>query len=79
MDTQEITAVYNLADKSDAIIKDLGDVLFTAKRLGITLADDADELYMRLRVVLGAIGDYAFTLDNDHDYGDYHPYGDHQE
>jgi hypothetical protein len=37
--------------------------LFTAKRLGITLADDADDLYMRLRVVLGAVGNYAFTLD----------------
>jgi hypothetical protein len=63
MNTQEITAIYNLADKSDAVIKDLGDVLFTAKRLGITLADDADDLYMRLRVVLGAIGDHAFNLD----------------
>jgi hypothetical protein len=63
MDTQKITAVYNLADKSDAVIKDLSNVLFTAKRLGITLADDADDLYMRLRVVLGAVGNYAFTLD----------------
>jgi hypothetical protein len=63
MDTQEITAVYNLADKSDALIKDLSNVLFTAKRLGITLADDADNLYMRLRVVLGAVSNYAFTLD----------------
>jgi hypothetical protein len=63
MDTQKITAVYNLADKSDAVIKDLSNVLFTAKRLGTTLADDADDLYMRLRVVLGAVGNYAFTLD----------------
>ena len=63
MDTQEITAVYDLADKSNAIIKNLRDVLFTAKRLGITLTDDADDLYMRLRVVLGAVGDHAFNLD----------------
>jgi hypothetical protein len=78
MDTQEITAVYDLADKADAIVKDLGDVLFTAKRLNITLADDAQDLYARLRVVLGAVNDYAHSLDNEYDEI-YHPYGDPQD
>jgi len=63
MDTQKITAVYDLADKSDLVIKNLKEVLFTAKDLGIPLSKDAEELYMRLRVVLGAIGDHAFNLD----------------
>lgn len=78
MDTQEITAVYDLADKADAIVKDLGDFLFTAKHLNITLADDAQNLYMRLRVVLGAVSDYANGLDNEYDEI-YHPYGDPQD
>jgi hypothetical protein len=78
MDTQEITAVYDLADKSDLVIKNLKEVLFTAKDLGIPLSKDAEDLYMRLRVVLGAVGDYASTLDNEYDEV-YHPYGDPQE
>jgi hypothetical protein len=78
MDTQEITAVYDLADKADAIVKDLKDVLFLAKELDIALANDAHDLYMRLRVVLGAVSDYANGLDNEYDEV-YHPYGDPQD
>jgi len=77
MDTQEITEIYDLADKADLVIKNLKEVLFTAKDLGISLPE-AEELYMRLRVVLGAVGDYANSLDNEYDEV-YHPYGDPQE
>ena len=79
MTTETLNEIYELADKSGAVLKDLKQVLFMAKRLDITLADDADDLYMRLRVVLAAIEDHAVSLDDDNDYGDYHPYGDHQE
>jgi len=78
MDTQEITAVYDLADKSELVIQNLKEILFTAKELDITLANDAQDLYMRLRVVLGAVSDYANGLDNEYDEV-YHPYGDPQE
>jgi hypothetical protein len=77
MDTQEMTAVYDLADKSELVIKNLKEVLFTAKDLGISLPE-AEELYMRLRVVLGAVSDYANGLDFEYDEV-YHPYGDPQE
>ena len=63
MTTETLNEIYELADKSEEVIKDLKQILFVAKRLGITLADDADDLYMRLRVVLGAIEDHAFNLD----------------
>ena len=63
MTTETLNEIYELADKSEEVIKDLKQILFVSKRLGITLADDADDLYMRLRVVLGAIGDHAFNLD----------------
>lgn len=63
MTTETINEIYELADKSDEVLKDLKQVLFIAKRLNITLSDDANDLYMRLRVVLGAIGDHAFNLD----------------
>jgi hypothetical protein len=78
MDTQEITAVYDLADKSELVIQNLKEILFTAKELDITLANDAQDLFMRLRVVLGAVSDYANGLDNEYDEV-YHPYGDPQE
>jgi hypothetical protein len=77
MDTQEITAIYDLADKSELVIKNLKEVLFTAKDLGISIPE-AEELYMRLRVVLGAVSDYANGLDLEYDEV-YHPYGDPQE
>ena len=63
MTTETLNEIYELADKSGEVLKDLKQILFIAKRLGITLADDADDLYMRLRVVLGAIEDHAFNLD----------------
>ena len=63
MTTETLNEIYELADKSEEVIKDLKQILFVAKRLGITFADDADDLYMRLRVVLGAIEDHAFNLD----------------
>ena len=63
MTTETLNEIYELADKSEKVIKDLKQILFVAKRLGITLADDADDLYMRFRVVLGAIEDHAFNLD----------------
>jgi hypothetical protein len=78
MDTQEITAVYDLADKSELVIQNLKEILFTAKELDIILANDAQDLFMRLRVVLGAVSDYANGLDNEYDEV-YHPYGDPQE
>jgi len=78
MDTQEITAIYDLADKSELVIQNLKEILFTAKELDITLANDAQDLFMRLRVVLGAVSDYANGLDNEYDEV-YHPYGDPQE
>jgi hypothetical protein len=78
MDTQEITAIYDLADKCDLVVKNLKEILFTAKDLDITLANDAQDLYMRLRVVLGSVSDYANGLDNEYDEV-YHPYGDPQE
>jgi hypothetical protein len=78
MDTQEITAIYDLADKSELVIKNLKEILFTAKELDITLANDAQDLYMRLRVVLGAVSDFANGLDNEYDEV-YHPYGDPQD
>jgi hypothetical protein len=78
MDTQEITAVYDLADKSELVIKNLKEILFSAKEMDISLSKDAEDLYMRLRVVLGAVSDYANGLDNEYDEV-YHPYGDPQE
>lgn len=63
MTTETLNEIYELADKSEEVIKDLKQILFVSKRLGITLADDADDLYMRLRVVLSAIEDHAFNLD----------------
>lgn len=63
MTTETLNEIYELSNKSGEVIKDLKQILFVAKRLGITLADDADDLYMRLRVVLGAIEDHAFNLD----------------
>jgi len=62
MTTETLNEIYELADKSGAVLKDLKQVLFTAKQLGITLADDADDLYMRLRVVLAAVEDHAFDI-----------------
>ena len=63
MTTETLNEIYELADKSGEVLKDLKQILFIAKRLGITLADDADDLYMRLRVVLAAIEDHAFNLE----------------
>jgi hypothetical protein len=63
MTTETLNEIYELADKSGAVLKNLKQVLFMAKRFDITLADDADDLYMRLRVVLSAIEDHAFNLD----------------
>lgn len=63
MTTETLNKIYELADKSGEVLKNLQQVLFMAKRFDITLADDADDLYMRLRVVLSAIEVYAFKLD----------------
>ena len=63
MTTETLDEIYELSNKSGEVLKDLKQILFVAKRLGITLADDADDLYMRLRVVLSAIEDHAFSLD----------------
>lgn len=63
MTTEALNEIYDLADKSNEVLKDLKQILFIAKRLDITLSDDANDLYMRLRVVLGAIEDHAVSLD----------------
>jgi hypothetical protein len=63
MTTETINEIYELADKSGEVLKNLKQVLFMAKRLDINLTDDADDLYMRLRVVLDAIESHAFNLD----------------
>lgn len=63
MNTANLNAIYDLDDKAKQVLKDLCKVLDEAHRLGVPLDDDADGLYMRLRVVLGAIGDHAFKLD----------------
>ena len=63
MSNDNLTAMYDLADESASLLNNLSHILANAKRLGVPIADDADHLYMRLRVVLGAIGDLAFALD----------------
>lgn len=63
MRTETLNEIYELADKSNEVLKDLKQVLFMAKRFDITLSDDADDLYMRLRCVLRAIEDHAFAFD----------------
>ena len=63
MNTTNLNALYDLDDEANQVLKNLRQVMTKANQLGVFLADDADGLYMRLRVVLGAIGDQAFDLD----------------
>ena len=63
MNTTYLNALYDLDDEANQVLKNLRQVMTKANQLGVPLADDADGLYMRLRVVLGAIGDQAFNLD----------------
>lgn len=64
MDTKNLNALYDLDDKANQLLKNLYKILDDAHRLGVPLAyDDADNLYMRLRVVLGVIGDHATSHD----------------
>ena len=63
MNATNLNALYDLDDKAKQVLKDLQKVLFKARCHGVPLDDDADGLYLRLRVVLGAIGDHAFKLD----------------
>jgi len=64
MTTQnEISALYELDDQARKVLRNLRQVMLDSKELGCTLADDADDLYIRLRVVLGAIGEHAFKED----------------
>ena len=64
----EINALYDLDDQARQVLKNLRQVMLCSKELNCTLADDADDLYMRLKVVLGAIGEYAFNNDVEAQY-----------
>lgn len=79
MDTNTLNSLYSLDDEAKEVLKNLRQIMDKAQKLGVPLANDTFDLYMRLRVVLGAIGDHAVASDDDNDYGDYHPYGDPQE
>lgn len=79
MNADTLNALYLLDDESKEVLKNLRRIIDQAQKLGVPIAEDADGLYMRLRVVLGAIGDHAVASDDDCDHGDYHPYGDPQE
>jgi hypothetical protein len=64
MDTNTLNSLYLLDDEAKEVLKNLRQVMDKAQKLGAPLADDADGLYMRLRVVLGAIGDHAVANDD---------------
>lgn len=63
MNATKLNALYDLDDEAQQVLKSLRQVMDKANRLGLSLADDADGLHLRLRVVLGAIGDHAFNND----------------
>ncbi len=64
----EINALWDLDEQSKQVLKNLRQVILDSKELGCTLSDDADDLYMRLKVVLGAIEEYAFNNDEQAQY-----------
>ena len=64
----EIDALYKLDDQAQQVLKNLRQIMLTSKNLNCVLADDAENLYMRLRVVLGAIGEQAFNSDEEAQY-----------
>jgi len=64
----EINALYDLDEQSKQLLNNLRQIILTSKELGCTLDEDADDLYMRLRVVLGAIEQYAFNNDEEAQY-----------
>jgi len=64
----EINALYDLDEQSKQLLNNLRQIILTSKELGCTLDEDAYDLYMRLRVVLGAIEEYAFNNDEEAQY-----------
>lgn len=64
MDTNTLNDIYQLDDEAKAVLKSLRNIMGKAAQLEVPLADDAFDLYMRLRVVLGAIESHAVAHDD---------------
>jgi len=64
MDTKTLNALYQLDDEAKLVLKSLRQVMDKAQKLGVPMSDDTDGLYMRLRVVLGAIENHAVAHDD---------------
>jgi hypothetical protein len=68
MNTKNLNALYDLSDESDKALKALVAVIAQADRFDLPLAEEARDLYMRLRVVLGGIEEIAYSNDEQAQY-----------
>ena len=68
MNTKKLNALYDLSDESNQALKALIAVISKADRFDLPLADEARDLYMRLRVVLGGIEEIAHSNDEQAQY-----------